>query len=79
MFKKNRDIHSHETRNRNLLRVSTGTKNFTYHSARIWNAIAFKITINVSLSQFKAISMNVHCIFHLFIPIQNNLNYLAKS
>ena len=35
MFTKNKDIHSHNTRNRNLLRMSTRTKNFSYHSARI--------------------------------------------
>ena len=35
MFSKNRDIHSHDTRNRNLSRVSTGTKYFTYLSTRI--------------------------------------------
>ena len=29
MFSKNKDIHSHDTRNKNLLRVSTGTKNIT--------------------------------------------------
>ena len=55
MFSKNRDIHSHDTRNRNLLRVATGKKNITFLSARIWNAIVFKISINVSLSQFKNI------------------------
>ena len=58
MFTKNKDIHSHNTRNRNLLRMSTGTKNFSYHSARIWNTIASKISINVSLSQFKATLKN---------------------
>ena len=36
-----------------MLRVTTGTKNFTYLSARIWNAIVSKININLSLSQFK--------------------------
>ena len=55
MFSKNRDIHSHDTRNRNLLRVATGIKNFTFLSARIWNAIVSKININVFLSQFKNI------------------------
>ena len=54
MFTENKDIHSHNTRNRNLLRMSTGTTNFLYHSPRIWNTIASKISINVSLSQFKA-------------------------
>ena len=55
MFSKNKDIHSHDTRNKNLLRVSIGTKNVTYLSARIWNAIVSKINITVSLSQFKVI------------------------
>ena len=55
MFSKNRDIHSHDTRNQNLLRVATGPKNFTFLRVRIWNAIVSKININVSLSQFKNI------------------------
>ena len=38
--------------------MSTGTKNFSYHSARIWNTIVSKISINVSLSQFEAILKN---------------------
>ena len=46
-------VHSHDTRKKNLLKVTTGTKNFTYLSARIWNAIVSKININLSLSQFK--------------------------
>ena len=58
MFTKNKDIHSHNTRNINLLRMSTGTKNFSYHSARIWHPIASKISLNVSLSQFKATLKN---------------------
>ena len=55
MFSKNKDIHSHDTINKHLLRLSIGTKNVTYLSARIWNAIVSKININVSLSQFKVI------------------------
>ena len=53
MFFRNRYIHSHDSRNINLLRVATGTKNFAYFSARIWNAIVSKINMNVPLSQFK--------------------------
>ena len=52
LFSKNRDVHSHDVR-KNMLRVTTGTKNFTYLSARIWNAIVSKININLLLSQFK--------------------------
>ena len=55
MFYENKDIHSHDTRDKNLLRVSTGTRNVTYLSARIWNAIVSKVNINVSLPQFKII------------------------
>ena len=55
---------------RNLLKMSTGTKNFSYHSARIWNTIASKISINVSLSQFKATLKNY--------LLHNPLVYLFK-
>ena len=55
MFSKNKDIHSHDTRYKNLLRVSIGTKNVTYLSARIWSAIVSKINIIFLLSQFKVI------------------------
>ena len=59
--------------------MSTGTKNFSYYSARIWNTIALKISINVALSQFKA-TLKITCyISHLFLPIQNNLNVLANN
>ena len=60
--------------------MATGTKNFSYHSARIWNTIASKISINVSLSQFKATLKN--CLLHnpfVYIPTQNNLNVLANN
>ena len=66
MFTKNKDIHSHNTRNKNLLRMSTGTKNSSYHSARIWNTIASKISINVSLSQFKA-TLKIYLLHNLFV------------
>ena len=37
MFTKNKDIHSHNTKNRNVVMISTGTRNFFHHSVRIWN------------------------------------------
>ena len=48
-----KDIHSHDTRNKDLLRASAGTKNFTFLSSRIWNARVCNVNINVSLSRFK--------------------------
>ena len=54
-FSKNKDIHSQDTRNKDLLRASTGTKNFTFLNFRMWNAIVCNVNIYVSLSQFKYI------------------------
>ena len=39
LYSKNKDYHSHNTRNKNHLKVPTGTKNFTSNSARIWNTV----------------------------------------
>ena len=55
LFSKNKDIHSDNTRSKDLLRVYIGTKNFTYFSPRIWNALVNTININVTLMQFKSI------------------------
>ena len=55
LFSKNKDIHSYNTRSKDLLRVFIGTKNFTYFSPRIWNALVNNININVTLTQFKSI------------------------
>ena len=55
LFSKNKNIHSHDTRNKDLLRVFNGTTIFTFLSTRIWNAIVCNININVTLSYFKHI------------------------
>ena len=49
------EIHSHFTRNSNLLRIPKGTPNFTTISARVWNEIVTKIIMDqhVSISKFK--------------------------
>ena len=46
LFSKNKDIHSHDTRNKDLLRASTGTKKITFLSSRKWNAIVRNINIH---------------------------------
>ena len=43
---KNNEIHSHFTRNSNLLRIPKGTPNFTTISARVWNEIVTKIIMD---------------------------------
>ena len=52
---KNNEIHSHFTRNSNLIRIPKGTPNFTTISARVWNEIVTKIIMDqhVSISKFK--------------------------
>ena len=55
LFSKNKDIYSYNTRSKDLLRVFIRTKNFTYFSPRIWNALVNNININVTLTQFKSI------------------------
>ena len=55
LYIKNNEIHSHFTRNSNLLRIPKGTPNVTTISARVWNEIVTKIIMDqhVSISKFK--------------------------
>ena len=46
IYIKNNEIHSHFTRNSNLIRIPKGNLNFTTISARIWNEIVTKIIMN---------------------------------
>ena len=49
----NKDIHSHDTRYKNLFIIPKGTINYTSLSARLWNILNMKIDVHVPLSQFK--------------------------
>ena len=53
LYSKNKDHHAHDIRCKNLLHIPADTTNFTYNSARIWNAISSQIDINVNLVKFK--------------------------
>ena len=55
LYIKHNEIHSHFTRNINLLRIPNGTPNFTTISARVWNKIVINIIMDqhVSISKFK--------------------------
>ena len=53
LYKKNNVIHDHNTRAKDMFRVSLGTQTFSTVSARIWNAVVVKFNVNVSLSKFK--------------------------
>ena len=54
----NKDIHSYDTRYKNLFRIPKGTINYTSLSARLWNILNMKIDVHVPLSQFKSSVVN---------------------
>ena len=53
LYIKNKDIHSHNTRSSNLLRVPKGTMNLKNISARLWNVLVLNIDVDVSITIFK--------------------------
>ena len=53
-YVKNKDIHSHNIINNNLLRIDRGTVNFTNLSARVWNVL----TRNINMYMFLVMYLN---------------------
>ena len=53
LYKKNNEVHSYNTRSKDLFRIALGTQTFSNISARIWNALIIKIDINVPMFKFK--------------------------
>ena len=53
LYVKNKDINSHNTRSNNLLRIHTGTVNFTNLSARVLNVLTRTINVYVPYYVFK--------------------------
>ena len=53
MYRKNCEIHSYNTRSKNIFRISSGTQTFSNISARIWNSLMVNLDIDVSLIKFK--------------------------
>ena len=53
LYKKNNEIHSYNTRSKDMFHVALGTQTFSNISARIWNALIIKIDINVPMFKFK--------------------------
>ena len=52
MYVKNKDIHSHNMRSNNLLRIQRGTANFTNLNARVWNVLTRTINVYVPYHVF---------------------------
>ena len=58
MFTRNSDVHSHNTRQRNLMRVplytsELGQNSFKYQAVKIWNLIRQNMDIDIKISTFK--------------------------
>ena len=53
LYKKNNVIHDHNTRTKDMFRVSLGTQTFSTVSARIWNTLIVKFNVKVPLTRFK--------------------------
>ncbi len=52
-YHKHNEIHAHNTRNKENFLISRGTGNPVSMSAPVWNALATKININVTLPIFR--------------------------
>ena len=52
MEKNNKDIHSHNTRNNNLLRIHRDTVNFANFSACVWNVLTRNLNVYVPYHVF---------------------------
>ena len=62
LYKKNNEIHTYDTRNKDLFRIGRGQKGLNIYvnsysniSARLWNALMPKLNTNVSLPKFKSL------------------------
>ena len=53
LYQKNNEVHTHNTRAKNLFHISFGTQSFSSVSAKIWNALMAQIDSNVPLVKFK--------------------------
>ena len=53
LYKKNNDVHAHNTRTKDMFRISLGTQTFFNVSAKVWNALFPKFDLNVPLYKFK--------------------------
>ena len=53
IYRKRSEIHSYNTRNKDMFRISSGTQTFANISVRIWNSLMVNLDSNVSLIKFK--------------------------
>ena len=52
MYRKSCEIHSYNTRSKDLFRISSGTQAFSNINARIWNSLMVNLDMDVSLIKF---------------------------
>ena len=53
LYKKNKDIHAHNTRTKDMFRISLGTQPSSNVSGKVWNALFSKFDLNLSLYKCK--------------------------
>ena len=53
LYVKNKDIHSHNTRNHNLVSIHRGTANFTNLNAHVWNELTRNLNVYAPYHIFK--------------------------
>ena len=53
MYRKNCEIHSYNTRSKDMFRISSGAHTFSNISARIWNCLMVNLDTDVSLVKSK--------------------------
>ena len=57
---KNNVIHDHNTRTKDMFRVSPGTQTVSTVSSRIWNTLIVKFNVNIPLTKFKVSIEQIH-------------------
>ena len=53
MYRKNCEIHSYNTRSKDMFRISSGTQTISNIIARIWNSLMVNLDTDVSLINLK--------------------------
>ena len=53
MDRKNSELHSHNTKSKDMFRISSGTQTFSNISAKTWNSLVINIDIDVSKIRFQ--------------------------
>ena len=59
-IQKNSDIHTYNTRSKDMFRISSGSQSFSNISARVWKFVGVNSDINVTLVKFEHSLRNIY-------------------